>query len=913
MRSVLVKPLGILIWVLINGYYVHSRRTEVVNIGAVFTYNSVIGRVAKVAIEAAVADVNADPGILRGTQLKLIMEDVDCNVFMGSVKAFEVLEKEVVAIIGPLSSSVAHMISTIANSFQVPLLSFAATDSSLSSLQFPFFLRTTQTDSYQMAAMAELINYYGWRNIIAIFVDNDYGRNGISVLEDELGKRMSKISYKLALPVQFNLSSVADLLNKSKLVGSRVYVVHVNPDSGLAIFSIAQQLQMMTSNYVWLATDWLSTTLDSLPLINGTLLRILQGVVGFRQHTPESSHKNAFLSRWKEFQKRGLVRSELITYGLNAYDSVWTVARSVDEFFNEYGNVTFSHKKAGTLPHEMYKTFDGGTFLLGKLLRSNFTGLTGNVQFDVNRNLVGGGFDIINVNGTAIQRIGYWTDYSGFLVVPPETLNREQESFPLVDQKLNNVTWPGGKMDKPRGWDVANKENPLRIVVPNRVSFIEYVTEQQSNHKIQGYCVDVFDAARELLPYEVPYTLNAFGNGVSNPSYNELVKMVAEDVFDAAVGDITIVTNRTKIVDFTQPFIASSLVILAPIRNTKSSSWIILQPFTMEMWCVTAAFFVLMGVVIWILEHRLNDDFRGPPKRQLATIFLFSFSTMFKANKEDIVSALGRLVIIVWLFVLMVIKASYTASLTSILTVEQLSSPITGIEDLIASNSPIGYQEGSFAAGYLIENFNIARSRLVSLGTPEDYERALRRGPINGGVAAIVEELPYVELFLSKQTDFGIVGQPLTRSGWGFAFQRNSPLAIDMSTAILRLSESGELQNIYKKWFCRTGCFTEKRHQSKLNQLPLSSFGGLFLLCALFLLIAILVFLLRTVRQFVQCKRRQMDPSSSSSSTSSESFSTQCSHVMRNYFNFIDKKEDTIKKIFKHNNDPQSQASSSRV
>uniref|UniRef100_A0A5B7BS12 Putative glutamate receptor 3.7 n=1 Tax=Davidia involucrata TaxID=16924 RepID=A0A5B7BS12_DAVIN len=86
MRSVLVKPLGILIWVLINGYYVHSRRTEVVNIGAVFTYNSVIGRVAKVAIEAAVADVNADPGILRGTQLKLIMEDVDCNVFMGSVK-----------------------------------------------------------------------------------------------------------------------------------------------------------------------------------------------------------------------------------------------------------------------------------------------------------------------------------------------------------------------------------------------------------------------------------------------------------------------------------------------------------------------------------------------------------------------------------------------------------------------------------------------------------------------------------------------------------------------------------------------------------------------------------------------------------------------------------------------------------
>ncbi|KAA8520040.1 hypothetical protein F0562_014286 [Nyssa sinensis] len=365
MKSVLVKPLRILIWVLVSGY-VHCQRTGVVNIGAVYTHNSVIGRVAKVAIETAVADVNGDPSILKDTQLKLIMEDVDCNVFMGAVKAFEVLEKEVVAIIGPLSSSVAHMISMIANSFQVPLLSFAATDSSLTSLQFPFFLRTTQTDSYQMAAMAELIYYYGWQNIIAIFVDNDYGRNGISVLEEELGKRMSKISHKVALPVQFNLSSVADLLNKSKLVGSCVYVVHANPNSGLTIFSVAQHLQMMTSNYVWLATDWLSTTLDSLSLVNGTLLHILQGVVGLRQHTPESSHKNAFLSRWKEFQKRGLVRSELITYGLNAYDSVWAVARSVDEFLNEYGNVTFSHKKMGNLPQEMYKTFDGGIFLLEK-------------------------------------------------------------------------------------------------------------------------------------------------------------------------------------------------------------------------------------------------------------------------------------------------------------------------------------------------------------------------------------------------------------------------------------------------------------------------------------------------------------------------------------------------------------------
>lgn len=92
--------------------------------------------------------------------------------------------------------------------------------------------------------------------------------------------------------------------------------------------------------------------------------------------------------------------------------------------------------------------------------------------------------------------------------------------------------------------------------------------------------------------------------------------------FDAAVGDIAIVTDRTKIVDFTLPFIATGLVIVAPIRNSKSSAWAFLKPFTWELWCVTAVSFIMFAVVIWILEHRVNDDFRGPPKRQIITMFL---------------------------------------------------------------------------------------------------------------------------------------------------------------------------------------------------------------------------------------------------------------------------------------------------
>lgn len=102
--------------------------------------------------------------------------------------------------------------------------------------------------------------------------------------------------------------------------------------------------------------------------------------------------------------------------------------------------------------------------------------------------------------------------------------------------------------------------------------------------------------------------------------------------FDAAVGDISIVTKRTRIVDFTQPFVDSGLVILSSVKTNKSNAWAFLKPFTLEMWAVTVAFFLFIGAVIWILEHRFNPEFRGRPRKQIVTIFWFSFSTMFFAH-----------------------------------------------------------------------------------------------------------------------------------------------------------------------------------------------------------------------------------------------------------------------------------------
>ncbi|KAH7851841.1 hypothetical protein Vadar_017175 [Vaccinium darrowii] len=859
-----MSPVLVLVLVLLNSGYCldglstkNSKRPDVVNIGSILTFDSAIGKVAKVAMEAAIDDVNSNPVVLGGTKLKLTMHDANFSGFLGIVEALQFMETDTVAIIGPQSSVTAHVISHIANELQVPLLSFAATDPTLSSLQYPFFVRTTQDDHFQMAAIAEIVEYYEWREVTAIYTDDDYGRNGISALADQLATKRCQISYKAPLNPEASRSDIMDVLVKVALAESRILIVHTYPSWGVDVVAVAHHLGMMGSGYVWIATNWLSTILDTYSLLPSGTMESIQGLITLRMHTPDSVMKTKFISRWKKLTNKQKANGPfgLNTYGLYAYDTVWILAHAINAFFNHGGNISYSNDSrlseldGGNLNLDAMSIFDGGNLLLDCILKVNLTGLSGHVSFTSEKSLIHPAYEVINVIGTGIRRIGYWSNYSGLSVVPPETLHGKPPNRSSSNQQLHSVIWPGQTIEKPRGWVFPNNGKQLRIGVPNRVSYREFIEEVPGTDRFKGYCIDVFTAALNLLPYSVPYKLIPFGDGVNNPSCTELVRLITTGVYDAAIGDIAIITNRTRMADFTQPYIESGLVIVAPVRKSNSHAWAFLRPFTWRMWTVTGVFFIGVGAVVWILEHRINDDFRGPPRRQIFTTLWFSFSTMFFSHRENTVTPLGRMVLIIWLFVVLIIKSNYTASLTSILTVQQLSSPIKGIESLITSNDPIGYQQGSFARNYLSEELGIQESRLVPLNSQEEFAKALEDGPRKGGVAAVVDERAYMELFLSSRCEFSIVGHEFTKSGWGFAFPRDSPLAIGMSTAILKLSETGELQRIHDKWLMRSACSIVGANLA-VDRIQLKSFSGIFILCGLACLFSLLVYFVLMVCQF---------------------------------------------------------------
>ena len=443
------------------------------------------------------------------------------------------METDTVAIIGPQTSIMAHVLSHLANELHVPMLSFTALDPTLSPIQYPYFFQTAPNDQFQMASIADMVSYFRWTQVIAIFTDEEQSRNGITALGDKLTEKRAKISYKAVLPpdIRGNESVVKQELEKVKLMESRVLVVHTLSTYGPIIFKLAEQLGMIGDGYVWIATAWLPSILD----FNQSLdtYQMTQGVITLRHHTPDSSRKRAFISRWPKLSKGAF---GLNVYGLYAYDTAWLIAHAIDAYLRQGNNISFSNDPVlssiggGSMNLSALSVFDGGTELLKRILETNMTGLTGPIWYDSDRNFIDPSFDVINIVGTQMRRIGYWSNYSGLSVIEPEILRKRPQNRASASQKLNNVIWPGGTKNTPRGWAFPRDGRKLKIGVPHRASFLQFVYQDNQTHAIRGYCIDVFEAAVKLLPYAVPYEFILFGDGRKNPNYAELVRRITTGV-----------------------------------------------------------------------------------------------------------------------------------------------------------------------------------------------------------------------------------------------------------------------------------------------------------------------------------------------------------------------------------------------
>ncbi|KAL5540309.1 hypothetical protein UlMin_045054 [Ulmus minor] len=753
-----------------------------------------------------------------------------------------------------------NLLAELGNKSQVPVISLSdqpAGSSSPRSNKYPFFVQIRSNEISQFKGIAAIVEVFNWTDIIFIHEDIDFGRDDMmTYMFDSLQEKNIFVTHRSAIADSNTDEDIVQELYRIMKLETTMFVVHFYSRVLLSkLLTNAKKLGMMEEGYAWFMS---ASSMNLLQYyyshMDSSVIDSMQGVVGLKYHIPTSKALNNLTSRLRRKLYINNPDLDVIILELNAcdilaYDSTWALAEAIKSTrvrLNLAGDLdSFNNSRSS----------EYGLVLLKKILGRNFMGLGGDFRFS-NGKLVenNNAFEIVNVVGKGERRVGFWTYNTKQARSKVEFVDRSNRGIHLLsspDQFKSNIIWPGGLGTRiPKSRRLMMKMNgisskKLRIGVPWQFKGFQELVQVDYDVRLNatyfsGLCIDVFKAAINLLPYQVEYEFIPVENG----TYNDLIYQVYLQKYDAAVGDITIQSNRSLYVDFTLPFTDLGVGVLT--KNENKNMWIFLKPLSVDLWMTSAAFFLLTGFVVWVIESPTNHEFQGSLSQQIGTMFWFSFSTLVFSHREKLLNNLSKIVVFVWVFLVLILTSSYTATLTSMMTVEQIQ--------LKADGDYIGYHGVSYVRGVLNNLLNV--KGLKPLNSPEEFADALSKGSKHGGVSAIMDEIPYIKLFLARYPRHYSMIKSVSNSnnGFGFAFGKGSHLVVDMSMAIAKLRETGKLANLEKVWFHgkSSDLISQDTTNDDPNALNFETFRGLFLISGISSMIALFLFYIRETWQVVK-------------------------------------------------------------
>lgn len=233
------------------------------------------------------------------------------------------------AIIGPQRSIQADFVIDIGDKLRVPIIS-PATSPTLSPKESPYFIRTAWCSSSQAKAIAAIVKDFGWREVVFIYEDTNYGSGLVPFLTEDLLKSNALVSHQSVVSPSAGNDQILQQLLKLKTMQTRVFVVHMLPSLASRFLSLVKEAGMMSKGYAWIITDVITSLLDS---VDSETIEAMQGVVGVKAYVPRSDELKNFNKRWnKRFHVENpeTDRTDLNVFGVWAYDSITALAEAVE-------------------------------------------------------------------------------------------------------------------------------------------------------------------------------------------------------------------------------------------------------------------------------------------------------------------------------------------------------------------------------------------------------------------------------------------------------------------------------------------------------------------------------------------------------------------------------------------------------
>lgn len=284
-------------------------------------------------------------------------------------------------------------------------------------------------------------------------------------------------------------------------------------------------------------------------------------------------------------------------------------------------------------------------------------------------------------------------------------------------------------------------------------------------------------------------------------SFNELLENVEAGEIDVAVGALTMTAERETRFDFSHPFYQTGLSIGVPPAPEQSIFTSLKALVSWEFFSVVIALGGLLfavGFVLWLFERRRNpEQFGGTTAEGLGSSFWWAAVTMTTVGYGDKapVSFAGRIVALIWMFAGLIMVASFTAAITTSLTVSNLQNQINGPTDL--PGATVATIANTASAAYL-------QQQRISFETYPDLTSAIR-ATANGETDAIVYDRALMQFRNQQEGNIlKILPGVFDRQLYALALPENSELRGPVSETLLEVTESPAWQTIIDRYLGRS-------------------------------------------------------------------------------------------------------------
>ncbi|UJR35043.1 hypothetical protein I4U23_027819 [Adineta vaga] len=761
-------------------------------------------------------------------------------------------KSDIIGIIGPSASTKARFLATFAGHIGLPLISYAATNAELNDpLVYPTFYRTVPSDILLAEAIIQLFEYFKWKTCTLILTKDDYGYGGLKILSEIYHLNLTIKERLIFDPIsdKFHVN-MTKTLKKSQ---SRIVLIWANHDSSTRILQHAFNENLFDSSYVWLMTNKID--FNAFPSIHLLKLEGILAVIPIIDNETNENLRKQALNIWRQSEKdRDYFPdhiSSLNPYAMYTFDAVWSLIEALNKSSSDHESPSmftsthcFDNRLINDEKYQMY------------LQNTHFFGVSGKVQFVKNISN-----DRFNDVSYALYNLQSMKEEYEVRKIEIKYVNimiwyKKTRQWTLVNDKQNtDIIWPDENLDYvPTDYpQLQGKfvrifviEAPPFVIVrnissenypSNNFDYINFRSEPlktlDKNILIYGFVADFIHELQDAIHFN--YSLR-----VADPTtnYHSLVALLTHQrrEHDMILSDIRITSNRLLTVDFSKPFHENTFRIIIR-QNPYSSSTLFscFNPFTWDVWIAILAVIIYSGIIIYFFECR-NKIIENDQSRVKSILIgvCHALSSVIIMNADIRLTTNPSRLTVLGLYALgIILVATYTANLSSFLTLNRGQPLISGIDDIKNGRLPfsrIGIVVNSAVSDYYIQNIH---SIYHPLSSAEEIYLRLLDHTIDAAIwDSSVLEYAVNNFYCNRLT---VIGVGFVKSSFAVVLPKNWPYKTDLDVHILEMRESEKLDNIENTWLDYRQCSSTSMINSGRTNEPNIQIFSLDIMSGLFL------------------------------------------------------------------------------